>query len=87
MACPVSGADVAMMWISDAVEPSRRAAYVQVQVEANWTEWHPFPEAIADAPRLPGVYLLREPAAGVIRYIGMAVNVPAVAEHRGCEGD
>ena len=25
-----------------------------------------------DAPRLPGVYLLREPETGVIRYVGMA---------------
>lgn len=61
-----------MMWISDALEPSKRADYTQVQVKANWTEWDPFPEAIVDAPRLPGVYLLREPASGVIRYVGMA---------------
>lgn len=61
-----------MTWISDALEPSRRASYAQVQSKAHWTNWQPFPDAIADAPRLPGVYLLREPTSGVIRYIGMA---------------
>lgn len=61
-----------MTWISDAVEPSKGAAYAQVQSTATWAEWRPFPDAIADAPRLPGVYLLREPATGVIRYVGMA---------------
>lgn len=61
-----------MMWISDSLEPSTHAAYAQVQVRALWTDWQPFPDATADAPRLPGVYLFREPVTGVIRYIGMA---------------
>lgn len=75
-----------MMWISDSLEPSRRAAYTQVQVKANWTEWHPFPEAIVDAPRLPGVYLLREPASGVIRYIGMAGERTGGGKAQGLRG-
>ena len=60
------------MWISDALDPSRRAIYAQVEAAANWTPWRPFPEAVTDAPRLPGVYLLREPGIGMIRYVGMA---------------
>ena len=60
------------MWISDALDPSRRAIYAQVETTADWTPWRPFPAAIPDAPRLPGVYLLREPGTGMIRYVGMA---------------
>jgi hypothetical protein len=70
--CLVSEADAAETWISHAVDPPRRAAYAQVQSTASWTGWHRFPDAIAEAPRLPGVYLLREPVTGVIRYVGMA---------------
>ena len=75
-----------MMWISDSLELSRRAAYTQVQVKANWTEWHPFAEAIVDAPRLPGVYLLREPTTGVIRYIGMAGERTGGGKAQGLRG-
>lgn len=39
---------------------------------ADWSPWAPFATAVADAPRLPGVYLLRLPATHDIVYAGMA---------------
>ena len=59
-------------WIGDRPDPTVRKAYGDVLASAEWSHWRPFAEAIADAPRLPGVYLLREPAVQVIRYVGMA---------------
>lgn len=40
--------------------------------ELRWSEWVPFAEALAVAPRLPGVYMAREGAEGPVVYIGMA---------------
>lgn len=37
-----------------------------------WSEWVPFAEALVVAPRLPGVYLVREGQDGDIIYVGMA---------------
>ncbi|MFD4190786.1 hypothetical protein [Amycolatopsis thermoflava] len=37
---------------------------------ATWSPWLPFDQALAQAPRQPGVYLAR--SAGVIVYVGMA---------------
>ncbi|GAA3707604.1 hypothetical protein GCM10022204_26920 [Microlunatus aurantiacus] len=42
---------------------------------AEWTAWLPFAEAVANAPRLPGVYMARDDIQVV--YVGMA------AERRG----
>src|SRR3954468_13963412 len=60
------------MWVSERPGPTLRKSYADVQAKADWSRWRPFPDAITDAPRLPGVYLLREPTAHLIRYVGMA---------------
>lgn len=39
---------------------------------AEWSTWLPFVEAAAAAPRLPGVYMARQGAAGELVYVGMA---------------
>ena len=39
---------------------------------ADWASWTPFGDALATAPRLPGVYLAREGARGALVYVGMA---------------
>jgi len=48
--------------------PGRRA----VDELAEWSPWMPFGEALAAAPRQPGVYLAREGLDGPIVYAGMA---------------
>jgi len=40
--------------------------------EPEWSDWIPFAEAIAAAPKVPGVYMAREGEHGQIIYIGMA---------------
>jgi hypothetical protein len=59
-------------WIGERPDPTLHKAYGDVLSSAEWSHWRPFAEAIADAPRLPGVYLLREPTMQVIRYVRMA---------------
>ena len=49
-----------------------REAYAEVHDLAEWSPWLPFETAREAAPREPGVYLLREPRTGLIRYVGMA---------------
>jgi hypothetical protein len=39
---------------------------------AAWSLWLPFDEAVASAPRLPGVYLARQGSDGGLVYVGMA---------------
>ena len=51
---------------------ARLEAYREVDDLADWSSWTSFDEALAQAPRLPGVYLFREPDSHVIRYAGMA---------------
>jgi hypothetical protein len=51
---------------------ARHAAYDAVDQMAEWSPWAPFAEVLAGAPRLPGVYLFRDPRDRVIRYTGMA---------------
>jgi len=41
---------------------------------AAWSAWLPFDVAVAQAPRLPGVYLARRGAAGPLVYVGMAAE-------------
>ena len=62
-----------MTW-ADAVvgDQDLREAYAEVGDLAEWSPWLPFETARAVAPREPGVYLLREPLTGRIRYVGMA---------------
>lgn len=69
---PAAESEAAKAWIGGILDRTLRDAYVEVHAKANWAPWRPFPAAISDAPRLPGVYLLREPATQVIRYVGMA---------------
>jgi hypothetical protein len=65
--------DAAMSWLDGVVrDPGLFAAYAEVGDLAEWSPWLPFEVAIDGAPREPGVYVLREPLSGVIRYVGMA---------------
>ena len=68
----VPESDAVEEWVGERSDRTARQAYANVLSRAEWSHWRPFREAIADAPRLPGVYLLREPTVQVIRYVGMA---------------
>ncbi|MFC5261772.1 hypothetical protein ACFPJ1_06590 [Kribbella qitaiheensis] len=61
-----------MGWFDTVYDPVLRECYAEVRDLAEWCPWMPFEDAIRSAPREPGVYLLREPMTGVIRYVGMA---------------
>ncbi len=62
-----------MTWVDPAVRDlALREAYAAVEDLASWSPWEPLETALPFAPREPGVYLLREPGTGVIRYAGMA---------------
>lgn len=39
---------------------------------ASWSPWVPFATGRADAPRLPGVYMVRERTTGLVVYVGKA---------------
>ena len=41
-------------------------------IELEWSDWIPFAEGLAIAPRVPGVYMAREGATDAVVYIGMA---------------
>lgn len=47
-------------------------ARLAVEGLAAWSAWVPFDEALATAPRKPGVYLAREGTIGPVVYVGMA---------------
>lgn len=47
-------------------------ALQQLEQLAEWSEWVPSADALAQAPRQPGVYMAREGATGAVVYIGMA---------------
>jgi hypothetical protein len=51
---------------------ARHEAYREVAELAEWSAWAPLLEALPQAPRLPGVYLLREHDTHRIRHVGMA---------------
>ena len=62
-----------MTWVDDVVrDPRLRETYREVGDLAEWSPWLPFEVALDGAPREPGVYALREPLNGVVRYVGMA---------------
>lgn len=44
----------------------------QIEASASWSDWVPLDEALAVAPRLPGVYMAREMRHGQVIYVGMA---------------
>lgn len=54
------------------LDSGTRQAYALVEAAADWSPWSPFLTGQTSAPRLPGVYLFREPGSQVIRYAGMA---------------
>jgi hypothetical protein len=60
-----------MTWV-ETTDDGRRDALVEVHDLAEWSDWAPFEAARLHAPREPGVYLLREPGSGAVRYVGMA---------------
>jgi hypothetical protein len=51
---------------------ARLDAYREVDGLAEWSAWAPLLDALPHAPRLPGVYLLREHDTCRIRHVGMA---------------
>lgn len=62
-----------MTWLHPAVrDMGLLEAYRDVHELASWSDWAAFQTALPYAPREPGVYLLREPDTGHIRYVGMA---------------
>lgn len=62
-----------MTWVSSAVlDPGLREVYAEVHGLAEWGAWVSFEGVRAVVPWEPGVYLLREPGRGVIRYVGHA---------------
>lgn len=62
-----------MTWIGEHVhDTGLRDTYLEVQELAAWSDWMPFPDAIALAPREPGVYLFRDSTTHTIVYAGMA---------------
>jgi hypothetical protein len=62
-----------MPWVGELVrDDALVSVYTQAAYLADWSPWLPFETGVDEAPRQPGVYLLREPGNQVIRYVGMA---------------
>lgn len=53
---------------------------------AEWSRWVRFADALAHAPRLPGVYLAREGETGPIVYVGMAGERAGSGQPQGIRG-
>jgi hypothetical protein len=53
---------------------------------ADWSEWMSLTAAVASAPRLPGVYRVREGASGRLVYIGMAGERAGGRQPKGLQG-
>lgn len=51
---------------------SRDETYAALDRLVDWSDWVPFKDAIAAAPREPGVYLFRRPKTHEVVYVGMA---------------
>jgi hypothetical protein len=51
---------------------NRAEAYEAVEQLSDWSGWISFSEAVASAPRSPGVYLLRLPETQQVVYVGTA---------------
>ena len=76
-----------MSWIDGTVrDPDLRQHYAEVHHLAEWSPWVPFEEAASGAPREPGVYALREPLIGVVRYVGMAGERAGSGRAQGLRG-
>lgn len=61
-----------MSWTAPTRDPDLLEAYRSVEDLAEWSPWSPLETAAREAPREPGVYLLREPLLGTVRHAGMA---------------
>ena len=73
-----------MSWLHPLLhDPSLGDTYAEVCGLAGWSDWAPFLDATAVAPREPGVYLLRDADSGIIRYAGMAAPGGAAAAPAG----
>ena len=95
----VAGSLGAMDWVGHGVEDRRgdwvgecvrdaelRQVYADVAHLADWSPWAPFADGVAQAPRLPGVYLFRESVSQVVRYVGMAGERAGSGRPRGLHG-
>ncbi len=54
--------------------------------DIEWSNWVPFAEAVAQAPRTPGVYMAREGQSGAVIYIGMAGERRGSGTPKGIQG-
>lgn len=63
-----------------------RLAKVAPVDDIEWSGWVPFAEAVAQAPRTPGVYMAREGESGAVIYIGMAGERRGSGTPRGIQG-
>lgn len=54
--------------------------------EIEWSNWIPFSQALAIAPRVPGVYMAREGETGEIVYVGMAGERAGGGKPQGIRG-
>lgn len=59
---------------------------VGIVSEIVWSDWVPFAEALATAPRQPGVYMAREGVDGQVVYIGMAGERAGSGRPQGLRG-
>ena len=76
-----------MSWLHPLLhDPSLRDTYEEVRGLAGWSDWAPFLDATAVAPREPGVYLLRDADSGIIRYAGMAGERAGSGRPQGLHG-
>lgn len=53
-------------------DEARLAAYARLADLADWSAWVPLADALPEAPRAPGVFLLLEPATRVVCHVGRA---------------
>lgn len=76
-----------MAWIGERVRDEAYVrAYDEVAGVAAWSPWLSLGEAVAAAPRRPGVYLLRDPTDQVVRYAGRAGDRAGGGRPQGLHG-
>jgi hypothetical protein len=74
-------------WVGECVRDAElRQVYADVAELADWSPWASFAAGVAQAPRLPGVYLFREPGSQVVRYVAMAGERAGSGRPRGLHG-
>lgn len=76
-----------MTWLHPALHDATLCeTYDEVLHLAEWSEWASFLDAAVEAPREPGVFLLRDAGSGVIRYAGMAGERAGSGRPQGLRG-